>query len=439
MTTTEHAWGSGFELASSGTGRRRAGWAVLDQALSSLTNFGLAIVVARVASTRELGAFEIIFSAYLFAVGCSRAVSTEPLLVRHSDSSVGELRAAAARAVGAALVVGLLGGIACVALAPAIGAPVADPLRALGVMLPGLLVQDAWRYVFFAAGRPAKAMVNDGLWAVVQLVVVGWLVLGRDPSLTRLVLAWGFAAAAGAVLGIAQARVWPDPFRLPRWLRAQRELAPRFLGEFTVGTGASQLQIWLIGLVGGLRVLGALRAALVLIGPVRIFLAAAPGAAIPELIRLQRRPGQSLERSVRATSWALTVAIAVWGFAMVLVPRSIGVKILGNNWAAGHDLLPVITVAWAALGLGTGAMIGLRVLADARRSFRARLVISPFIVIVPMVAVRVGGAMGAAVGLLLVSCLTAAAWWVSYRAARRARSDEDSTAVRQPDDGPIIT
>lgn len=409
------------DLTKTGTGRGRATWSVLDQGLSSATNFGLAIVIAKVANTRELGAFEIVFSTYLFVLGCSRAVGTEPLLVRHSDSEEEQVRDAASRTVGTALVVGLLTGVICFALAPILGDPLTNPLRALGVMLPLLLVQDAWRYVFFAAGRPAKAMVNDAIWTVVQIGLVGWLLMRHNPSLTMLVLAWGGSAAVGAVAGVFQARMWPRPLRVVEWLRTQRDLAPRFLGEFTVGTGASQLAIWLIGLVGGLQVLGALRGALVLIGPMRIFLAAAPGAAIPELVRLEARSHSQLERSVTATSWALTIMIAAWGFAILLLPRAVGTDLLGENWDPARRLLPLITLAWAALGLGTGAMIGLRVLADAQRSFRARLVISPFLVIVPPAAVLLGGATGAAAGLLIVSALTALAWWVYYYAALRAR------------------
>ena len=59
----------------------------------------------------------------------------------------------------------------------------------------------------------------------------------------------------------------------------------------------------------------------------------------------------------------------------------------------------------------------LRVLADARRSFRARLIISPLVVAVPPIAVMVGEAMGAAVGLAIVSFWSALVWWFVYREA----------------------
>ena len=253
-------WGgaSRDRLARIGTGRGRATWSILDQGLSSFTNFGLAIVVARESSTQELGAFEILFSIYLFAVGCSRALSSEPLLVRHSDNTQREVEGPAARAMGAAFVVSIVAGLICLLIAPAFESEVRGPLIAFGVMMPGLLVQDAWRYVFFAAGRPAKAFVNDAIWTVVQFSLLGWLLLRERPGLTMLVLAWGVSALVGAVIGVVQAGILPRPSQVGIWWRDQRELAWRFLGEFTVGTGAAQLCIWLIGLVGGLKVLGAL-------------------------------------------------------------------------------------------------------------------------------------------------------------------------------------
>ena len=63
---------------------RRASWSFGDQALSSLTNFALAVVVARAVTAEEFGAFGLAFSAYLLVLGLVRAVTAEPLLVRAS-------------------------------------------------------------------------------------------------------------------------------------------------------------------------------------------------------------------------------------------------------------------------------------------------------------------------------------------------------------------
>jgi O-antigen/teichoic acid export membrane protein len=419
-------------LTRTGTGGRRAAWSVLDQILSSVTNFALAIVVAQIGDKYELGAFEVVFSVYLFASGCSRALGAEPLLVRHSDTDPDDLESAAASAVGISLVAGLVAAVPCLAVAAVIGdGPLALPLVALGVTLPALLVQDAWRYVFFAAGRPAKALVNDLVWGVVLVALIVWLLVGPDPSVALLVLAWGGSATVAALLGMWQTGILPRPSATRPWLHRQRDLVPRFLGEFVVGQGAAQLSIWLVGIFGGLGVLGALRAAGVLVGPARLFLTAAPGAAIPELIRIRRRSPARFQRLVAVMSWGLALSVGVWMAAVLAVPDRYGEALLKANWEPGRRIFLLIGLSWAALGLGTGAMVALRVLADAKGSFRARMLICPVVLAVPPISVAVGDEMGAAAGIAVVSLWSAGVWWAIYR--RSLRTAEEP----QPADGPF--
>ena len=66
---------------------RRVGWGVGDQALSSLTNFFMGILVARTVSPDDFGAFSLAFGAYVLALVVSRGLTGEPLVVRHSHDS----------------------------------------------------------------------------------------------------------------------------------------------------------------------------------------------------------------------------------------------------------------------------------------------------------------------------------------------------------------
>jgi hypothetical protein len=386
-------------------------------------------VVAQIADQEGLGAFEVAFSVYLFASGCSRALGAEPLLVRHSDTDTDDLESAAASAVGTSLVAGVAFGLLCLAGAAVIGGPLRLPLAALGLTLPALLVQDAWRYVFFAAGRPAKALVNDVVWAVVQLAAVVWLLAGADPSIGTLVLAWGASAGVAALLGMAQTRLVPRPSAARAWLHRQRDLVPRFLGEFVVGQGASQLSIWLIVGVSSLGVVGALRAAGVLVGPARLFLTAAPGAAIPELIRIRRRSPQRFERLVALMSWGLAISVMAWIAFVLAIPDRYGSAVLKENWEPGRRIFVLVGLSWAALGLGTGAMVALRVLADAKGSFRARLLICPAIVVVPTVTAAIGDEMGVAAGLAAVALWSAGVWWAVYRTATKAVKAREAAEI----------
>ena len=48
---------------------RRTGWGVADQVLSSLTNFGLSVVVARAVGPAGFGSFTLVFTAFTTALG----------------------------------------------------------------------------------------------------------------------------------------------------------------------------------------------------------------------------------------------------------------------------------------------------------------------------------------------------------------------------------
>jgi hypothetical protein len=46
----------------------------------------------------------------------------------------------------------------------AIAGMVGSCFVALGLTLSGLMLQDSWRYAFFAAGQGQRAFVNDAIW-----------------------------------------------------------------------------------------------------------------------------------------------------------------------------------------------------------------------------------------------------------------------------------
>ena len=54
----------------------------------------------------------------------------------------------------------------CAALGLVVGGVVGGAFLGLGIVLPALLLQDCWRYAFFAAGQGRRAFLNDAVWAV---------------------------------------------------------------------------------------------------------------------------------------------------------------------------------------------------------------------------------------------------------------------------------
>ena len=190
----------------------RAGWNVADQVLSSLSNFALSVLVARALTTSGYGAFALSFSLYAYALTLSRLLS-QPLMIRYSGAGSAGLTAGAGQAAGAALVLGALAGVAMLVVGLLLRGTAGWSIATVGVLLPGLLVQDCYRVLFFASGRPAAAAASDAVWGVVQLAgVVGVIALGRGGPEAYL-LAWGLAGWLSAVWAAVRSGSGPCPAR----------------------------------------------------------------------------------------------------------------------------------------------------------------------------------------------------------------------------------
>ena len=117
----------------------------------------------------QFGAFSLAYVTYAFALNASRGLATDPLLVRFSGTDLPTWRRAVASCTGTAAVVGLAAGACVLAAAALLSGTTRLAFLALGLTLPGLLLQDSWRFSFFALGRGSQAFLNDTVWAVVLL------------------------------------------------------------------------------------------------------------------------------------------------------------------------------------------------------------------------------------------------------------------------------
>src|SRR3954454_5531115 len=197
---------------------RRAGWGLADQAVSSLTNFSLSIVVARNLGPVEFGALATVLATYTAALGTCRAITAEPLLVHYSAPQDPKWFVGSRQATGTALVVGIGLGSVCALLAAVVPATLSMPFLILGLTLPGLLLQDCWRFAFFARGRGFSAFANDLAWATVLAVfLLALAASGHRPTTWLILLGWGGAATVAALVGVRQARITPAPHLLASW------------------------------------------------------------------------------------------------------------------------------------------------------------------------------------------------------------------------------
>lgn len=390
---------------------RRAGWGVADQALASLTNFALVVVVARQSTPTAFGLFALVFATYSIALGCCRAICSEPLAVRFSHVSSSAWREGAALATGSAVAVGMLAGALCATIGLAAGGQAQGLFLILGVSLPGLLLQDTWRYAFFADRRGPQAFVNDAMYALILLPGIVALVLAGHADAQALLALWGGAALVAAVFGMRQARLVPHPSSVGVWWRRQADLAPRYVAEFIAVTGDAQLVLYGVAALTSLGAVAALRGGLLLLGPLNILVFGATLSALPEAVRLLRLAPKRLIVASGLIASALAVLTLLWAGLLLALPSSVGKSIIGPVWNDARPVILPLAICGAALGVVVGAVIGLRALAAVRRSLRARLTVSPIIFASALVGAAMGGAVGAAWGLAVGQTIAAIVFW----------------------------
>ncbi|MFH9424169.1 hypothetical protein [Streptomyces sp. NPDC017529] len=408
----------------------RLSWGLADQAASSMTNFAVGIYVARTLGVTAFGVFSLAWLTYGVVLNVARGLATDPLVVRFSGVPDASWRAGAARSSGTALGVGAVIGAACLVVGLGLGDRVGPAFVCLGVVLPGLLLQDAWRYAFFAAGTGRKAFVNDLVWGVA--LVPAMVVAAGVGSVAAFVLAWGASAAVAAVYGCLQSGVRPQLAGARAWLREHRDLGYRYLVENVSLSGASQLRAYGLGAIVGVGAVGAVRGAELLLGPFLAVLMGLSLVTVAEAARVLRQAPDRLGRFCFLLGGGQAAAALLWGAALLLMPDRLGELVLGDVWHSAAQLIVPAALGVAGAGLGTGAAAGLRALAAARRSLRCQLFASACYVGGGLGGAAAGGTVGSAWGVAAATVCGSAVWWLQLRSALRERHQIPIPEVRTP-------
>jgi hypothetical protein len=282
------------------------------------------------------------------------------------------------------------------------------------------MLQDSWRFAFFASGQGGKAFISDITWALALVPLL--YVASRDPSVTRFVLAWGGAGVFAALVSGIQAGVLPRVTQAIHWLRDHRDLGLRYLTENVTLSGAYQLRMYGLGAFAGVAAVGTVRGAEMLLGPFFIVLSGVGLVAVPEAARVLRRSVRALPIFCLLLGGAQAIAALAWGVLLLFaLPDKWGHALLGEVWLTASALvLPAtLSVAWA--GFNTGAAAGLRALGIARRSLKAQLFASSFYLVGGVVGGAVGGALGSAWGAACATFSASFVWWLTLRSGVRER------------------
>lgn len=385
---------------------------MLDQAMSSLSNVVVTVMVARLLDPTQFGAFSVAMVAYQLAVGAVRAVAGEPWLSTHSVDGPAERARAMADLVPASLVLSAACSVVLAGLAVADGGTAAPSLLALAVVFPYLGVQDALRFVA-VVDRPQVALASDLAWLAVVVVLVALAPGGAESE--WFVVAWGVGGAAGLAVAWAMMPV-PLRGRAWRWMSTHRAMSAAYFSEYVTSRAVSQVVLLALGAISGLAAVGAVRAVQVFYGPLNTLHAGIYLALVPDGARRRDRPDLLVRMMVAATA-VVTGAAALWMVAGLVMPDRLGTALFGQTWLDAGDLMLAMGLATVAGSLATGAFAGLRALGAARLSLRARLYSLPPQLVFTLVGAAAASAIGYTIGFAVANAVVTVIWWVVFLGA----------------------
>ncbi|MCX4690901.1 hypothetical protein [Streptomyces sp. NBC_01408] len=398
---------------------------VLDQAASSATNILVLVLAARLSSASGFADFSMVYVTFSVLLGLNMAYVGQSLVLEKGEQLATACRSGAAFTAAASACAGAVLAVTGLLLPGATG----RAFLALGLVLPLVLLQDGLRYCFSALRTPERALAADALRLV--CVVAALAVQPEGASAGRLVLVWGLSALPALALGLWLQRPYVRGARASlRPYLVRGHLGQRFVVEFAVGNGSSQLAVLGLGVFATPLAVGALRGATTLFGPLNVLFNSANAFGPPVLSRLGGK-----KATVRATvllGLVLGGLGAGWATALYLLPDRLGRELLGDTWAAASALLPATGAQYAVMGLGTCALLTLRVL-DPKATLSLQVVFSLLSVGLLLGGYAVWGVAGAAWGLAAGSALKAtAAWWRVARLKTPVRQDDEPHRAAAP-------
>lgn len=351
--------------------RSRVRWGLIDQVLSSGTNFGLALVAGRLLGPSGLGVVTIGFTTVMALVVLQRYLLSEPLTITTSNAP----RGARSEKTAAAITTSILFALAAASLALTVGGLLGGTLgtafRVFALWIPGVLLQDLWRGVLFREGRGRDATINDAIWMIAMLTALS-LVASR-PSAQLIVSTWGFGALMAAAAGFIQLRLIPGALAAARrWWFDEAWPLGRWSGLEAISEMAGNVGFFvLVGSLLGPAAAGGMSAARVVFAPVTLI---APAISLPALPAMTQSLASSRREAGRLTKRLIGVflGLTVAYYAMVGLVRDPLLSLLfGHRFVQYGALIFPVGLSQLSVALAMGPFLLLR----ASRAARALLLI----------------------------------------------------------------
>lgn len=401
---------------------RRRGLVMADQAASSLSNVLVSVLVARSFDSPEpFGAFGLAMIIYQLIVGGSKSVIGHTLLSVYSPLDPESRRKVVPDLQGATLSISVTASVVLAAVSAVVGGVAGQAILALAVVLPVVLLQDTWRFAL-VVDRPVATLMIDLVWLVA--VVIAFWFAPPNAEVGWYIVVWGLSGGVSACVAIVVGGGFVGHLRPFKWIMDHREVGFRYLGEYFSAQAVGHIVVTSVGAIAGIGTLGSVRGSQVYYGPHNTLHQGIYMAVVPEGAQSRDDPVR-LRRIMLVVSFGLATLSALWMCIGLLLPASWGKALLGSVWPGAHEIMVPMGIAMIAAGASSGGLLGLRSLADAKQSLKARLWITPWLLFCPLAGTVVGGAGGFAVGYAMARVVGAFIWW---RALNRALNE----GIRSP-------
>ena len=342
----------------------------VDQVLSSASNALMVFALAQVSSAPQFGIIALLITVLAVWTGFNRGALGTPLLLT-SNLSARQITAESGYAVSWSLWTAVLGGVVFIGGGAAFGQPTVG--LAFALTLPAVLAQDVLRHSAISLGRPALAVLADGLWTAAVLILFVANLCGAHESAESAIYLWGLSGLVSAVLLAARCAVAPRHWRILQWWNTYWRPRMRFASVYSVGqVGLVLVTLVALTTAGSVAAAG-IRGAWTLFGPVGMLISAMPTVFVPQAARNRDDgPGEHW-RPVRTTSLVTSVLTIVAATGLMAVPATLGAAVLGATWTEASSLIPYLGVAAAAMCWLVGAFTYFSAQGASKTVFRLNL------------------------------------------------------------------
>jgi O-antigen/teichoic acid export membrane protein len=362
---------------------------LIDQGLSSGTNFIAVLAVARAIGMADFGVFALAYTVLTIVLGIGRAFFGTPiaLAAAHSSEALAKLHSNVMSAI-AIISIPLVLSVAAIG-AFALGTNPSDvaylAVGIVAVATPIVLAQDISRYYAMAKNQPNTAVASDTVWfvGVVMLFVFGGALDDRT-----VLVGWVVVIVAALIVFLAK-----YPFRLDlrgglSLLAPKAGLKESLAVSVLLSTGLTLVMGFLMLPFLGPAAVGALRGAGTLFGPLNTLIALLDFSI---LAQMSRRDRSSDKKAVAVITVAMCSISVAWAVVLLLLPQGAGVALLGETWLYTREILPITAIEYVLLSVTASISLVPKLRDRGRLLLLNRVAASVTILVVTVAALLLGG------------------------------------------------